>query len=122
MRMTALRATSTVVGAVLLLLGGFVADFRNRSARAVRDSIDRGAQQFRRKGCSTCHDTESTEFGFGPGLQGLFERDKMPKSGRPVSEAAVRRQLREPYDAMPSFKEKLTDEELEDLVAYLKTL
>lgn len=72
--------------------------------------------------CHMCHSTTSTEREIGPGLKGLFKNKKMPASDRPVTEAAVREQIREGGGGMPPFKERLDETELADLIAYLKTL
>lgn len=71
--------------------------------------------------CTMCHSTETTEEGIGPGLKGLFSRDALPVSGRPVSEEAVREQLREPFKNMPPFP-NLTEAQVDALIAYLKTV
>ena len=57
----------------------------------------------------------------GPGLRDLFKKKNLPYSGRPATAANVRRQLLRPAMAMPSFA-KLSDQEIADLIAYLKTL
>jgi uncharacterized membrane protein len=71
--------------------------------------------------CSFCHYTDTTETKVGPGLKGLFQRDKMPVSHKEVSVEAVVQQLKIPFKEMPSF-EKLTIEQVNALIEYLKTL
>jgi mono/diheme cytochrome c family protein len=83
---------------------------------------EEGAQLFESKGCTQCHYTKSAETRIGPGLQGLFGRDKLPVSGRRVTEKNVRRQLQTPYENMPSFADRLTKEQRDRLIEYLKTL
>lgn len=58
----------------------------------------------------------------GQGLKGLFGREKLPESGRPATGENVRRQLIDPYEDMPAFKDKLTEAEHEALIDYMKTL
>jgi cytochrome c2 len=82
----------------------------------------KGAELFESKGCVQCHFTGSTQTKSGPGLKGLFERQKLPVSGRGLTEANVRKQLKTPYNNMPSFADRLTHEERDRLIAYLKTL
>jgi len=43
--------------------------------------------------CSFCHLTDSTDTRVGPGLEGLFSREKMAFSGWPVSADGIRRLL-----------------------------
>ncbi len=81
------------------------------------------AALFKDKGCTQCHQTDSTETKVGrPGLQGLFERKKLPVSGRPVNAENIRKQLRGPYANMPSYADRLTPEEEDRIIVYLKTL
>ena len=71
--------------------------------------------------CSVCHNADSEERKMGPGLKGLFSREKM-NNGKKPTEANVREKIDEGGQGMPAYKEMLSDEEKDDLVAYLKTL
>ena len=87
-----------------------------------QDPVNLGAALFKDKGCAQCHHPDSTERKAGPGLQGLFRREKLPASGRPVNAENVRKQLREPYANMPSYADRLSQKEEDRIIAYLKTL
>jgi len=71
--------------------------------------------------CSVCHNADSTEKKMGPGLKGLFKKDKMSNDKKPT-EANVRAKIDEGGNGMPSYKDQLSDTEKDDLIAYLKTL
>jgi cytochrome c2 len=71
--------------------------------------------------CAVCHNADSTETKMGPGLKGLFKREKL-KSGKKVTDANVRARIDEGGGGMPGYKDMLTDGEKNDLIAYLKTL
>ena len=71
--------------------------------------------------CLTCHFPDSEEKKFGPGLKDLFKKEKLPHTGRPVTIENVKQQLIRPALVMPSFT-RLTEQEIADLIAYLKTL
>jgi cytochrome c len=71
--------------------------------------------------CSVCHNADSTEKKIGPGLKGLFKHDKLA-SGKPVTEANVRAQINDGGNGMPAYKDILSDQEKDNLIAYLKTL
>ena len=71
--------------------------------------------------CSVCHNADSDEKKIGPGLKGLFKKDKL-SSGKPANEANIRTQINEGGNGMPAYKDILSDQEKEDLIAYLKTL
>ena len=71
--------------------------------------------------CSVCHNADSTEKKIGPGLKGLFKKDKLA-NGKAPTEANIRTQVDEGGNGMPAYKDILSDQEKEDLIAYLKTL
>jgi cytochrome c len=83
-------------------------------------SVESGSSLFA-GACASCHYTVREEKKIGPGLKGLFGRSSLPYSGLAVTEKNVRHQLVYPALSMPSFA-GLTDQELADLIAYLKTL
>jgi mono/diheme cytochrome c family protein len=82
--------------------------------------VQKGKAAFDRM-CSFCHFTDTTETKAGPGLKDLFNREALPVSNWPATEEGVRRQIRTPYDNMPPFTD-LTDDEIAEIISYLKTL
>lgn len=80
---------------------------------------EKGKEVFQQ--CGVCHNSDSTEKKMGPGLKGLFSNDKM-MNGKKPTEANVRDKIDEGGNGMPSYKEMLSDDEKNDLIAYLKTL
>jgi cytochrome c len=71
--------------------------------------------------CAVCHNADSTDKKMGPGLKGLFKRDKLA-NGKKITDATVRDQIEQGGNGMPSYKDMLSDTEKDDLIAYLKTL
>ena len=71
--------------------------------------------------CSGCHYADSTATKVGPGLKGIFKQKKFPVSGSTVSDENFRKQLKTPYNKMPSFGH-LSDDQVNALLAYVKTL
>jgi len=84
------------------------------------ESIGRGKNLFEAK-CNFCHHTNSTETIVGPGLKGILKKRNLPVSKWPATPKNVIRQLKQPFDRMPSF-EYLTDKEISDIMAFLNTL
>jgi cytochrome c2 len=80
---------------------------------------DKGKEVFQQ--CTPCHNADSTEKKMGPGLKGLFSKEKL-NNGKKVTEENVRGQIDEGGNGMPAYKEMLSDDEKTDLLAYLKTL
>ena len=71
--------------------------------------------------CGVCHNADSEEKKMGPGLKGLFKHDKL-KNGKKPTEANVRAMINAGGNGMPSYSDMLTDEEKDNVIAYLKTL
>jgi mono/diheme cytochrome c family protein len=71
--------------------------------------------------CGVCHNANSEEKKMGPGLKGLFKKEKL-NSGKKPTEANIRARVDEGGNGMPAYKEMLSDREKDDLIAYLKTL
>jgi hypothetical protein len=89
------------------------AGFNNELAR-------KGSEIFS-KHCSFCHFTDKTDTKVGPGLIGLFSRENLPASGKPVSDANIRSLLKTPFRVMPAFT-NLSAEQTDALLVYLKTI
>jgi len=71
--------------------------------------------------CAVCHNADSDEKKMGPGLKGLFKKDKLTNGKKP-SDATVLAKINEGGNGMPAYKDMLSDQEKDDLIAYLKTL
>ncbi len=71
--------------------------------------------------CSVCHNADSVEKKMGPGLKGLFKKEKL-NNGKKPTEANIRAIINAGGNGMPSYDDMLTPEEKSDVVAYLKTL
>jgi len=120
MRKTVLKRTTAALTGFLIIFGTVLGVLRvQRTGTAAPVS---GQALFQEKGCSQCHFTDSTKTKMGPGLKGLFDREKLPASGRKATAANVREQLISPYRNMPSFADRLTPEQKERIINYLKTL
>ena len=71
--------------------------------------------------CAVCHNADSTEKKMGPGLKGLFKRDKLT-NGKKVTEENVKALINAGGGGMPAYEDLLTEGEKADVIAYLKTL
>jgi mono/diheme cytochrome c family protein len=70
--------------------------------------------------CSDCHNADSKEAKDGPGLQGVKD-GKLP-SGKAATHDVILDLVNRGRDAMPPFKDILSDQQKEDLIAYVLTL
>lgn len=100
--------------------GELVYGTKATAAEADDAVVQEGAELFARN-CSGCHFTDTTETRIGPGFKGLFQQDQLPTSRKAVTAENIRAQIKSPVGNMPPFPD-LTDEQIDALVAYLKTL
>jgi cytochrome c len=71
--------------------------------------------------CAVCHNADSDEKKMGPGLKGLFKKDKL-KNGKKPTEANIKAIINAGGNGMPAYSDMLSDEERDNVLAYLKTL
>jgi cytochrome c len=102
---------SSLVGALLLASSSV-------SAQKAGDAA-KGKEVFEQ--CSVCHNTDSDERKIGPSLKGLFKHATLA-NGKKVSEQTVREKINGGGNGMPSYADLLSEEEKNNVVAYLKTL
>lgn len=74
-----------------------------------------------RNACSGCHYANREDSLKGPGLLGLFKKPYLP-SGAPANDDRVSAPIIAGRGMMPAFGNKLDDQQLQDLIAYLHTL
>jgi cytochrome c2 len=119
-RQTKLKYATAAVVATLVFAALILSALR--VAGTQRADQQQGATLFSEKGCGQCHYADSRDAKTGPGLKSLFSRESLPVSGGAVSEANIRDQLLTPYRNMPSFADRLSEEEIDHLIEYLKSL
>jgi cytochrome c len=89
------------------------------SAFALAGDPSSGKALFQKK-CAVCHATDSSERRIGPALKGVKE-GQLP-SHRDATADAVLKQIEDGGGGMPVFRELLTKEQKEDIVAYVLSL
>jgi mono/diheme cytochrome c family protein len=72
--------------------------------------------------CDRCHEPYSTKGKKGPGLQGVFKHQYLPLSGLPANDERVTDIIRLGRHEMPGYSQTLSQQEIEDLLAYMHTL
>jgi cytochrome c oxidase subunit 2 len=124
----AAAAVVVVVVAVAVTGCGGAADEAS-GAQAAAGPAERGAELYRTRGCASCHTVDGSRAA-GPTWQGLLGSQVELADGTTVTadRAYITRSVRDPdaqqgngYNGvMPAYD--LTDDEIDDLVAYLRTL
>jgi len=72
--------------------------------------------------CDRCHEPYSTRGKKGPGLKGVFKSKYLSLSGLPANDDRVSDIVRLGRNEMPGYSQKLNQQDLQDLLAYLHTL
>ena len=84
----------------------------------------RGEQVFNAR-CWNCHEKDTEDYGLAPGLKNYWQRSPHKEkngSEHTHTDEFVRTFVRDGSMNMPPQKDHLTEQELVDVVAYLKTL
>jgi len=71
--------------------------------------------------CSGCHSEKAGESNEGPSLKGLFKKRNL-LNGKPATEQYIRLRITNGGDGMPPFQQILSAKEIDQVIAYLKTL
>ena len=82
-------------------------------------NAEKGKETFEQ--CSVCHNVDNDEKKMGPSLMGLYKHDKL-KNGKKVTDANVKAVINAGGNGMPAYADMLSDEEKDNVIAYLKTL
>jgi mono/diheme cytochrome c family protein len=72
--------------------------------------------------CDRCHEPYSTRGKKGPGLKGIFKQRYLSLSGLPANDERVTDIIRLGRKEMPAYSQKLDEQQIADLLAYLHTL
>jgi cytochrome c553 len=100
--------------------GGIIEVIAEAPMSAASGEADMGAAVYE-KYCAFCHHSGSTDSKLGPGLKGVLQAETLPVSGRPATVENILSTLEDPIGTMPAFT-KLTEEEVQDLIAFLETI
>ena len=71
--------------------------------------------------CAACHYAYSSWGSKGPSLKKIFRKQSLP-SGLPANERFVRQTIVSGRNMMPGIGDALSEQQLDDLIAYLRTL
>ena len=113
---TVLATFSVAVVAILLVLGTPLSQAQTGSVHPVSPKVRAGQAGFE-KTCMQCHATVEGQASFGPNLHGVL---KGPHPRRTVTD--LRAQIKNGKGKMPGFGDKLSESEIDDMIAYMKTL
>lgn len=114
-------------------LAGFLGEAaaEGEEAKPPKNLAEKGREIFMAKGCQACHTTDGSK-GLGPTQKGVFGKTEELEGGGAVTvdENYIRESLMEPakkvvkgfQPIMPTFQGQLTDEEINALIGFIKSL
>jgi mono/diheme cytochrome c family protein len=120
-RLGYLTEALAVLSTVLFIGPPLSAQGQGGASAALSERAKHGKDIFNVR-CYVCHDRDSNRVKLlGPSLDGLFKK-KTLIVGKPVSEDNVKEVIKTgPTPGMPSFRYSLSDQEIGDVVEFLKT-
>jgi len=72
--------------------------------------------------CDRCHAPYSSRGKQGPSMKGIFQKPYMPLSGLPANDERAGEIIRLGRSKMPGYGQVLTQQQVDDLLAYMHTL
>ena len=115
----------TVLGFSLAVGGSGLAQTKSskKAAPAGKDAAAaaRGKEIFQQK-CSTCHYDTSDAKKIGPGLKGIGKRGTFTVNNNKVTDQSLKTWIENGDSLMPPFKDVIDENQIKDVIAYVKTL
>ena len=115
------RATILVSGSLLLLAVGCGEPAPKSDAELGLNAQQASGRRVFERDCAACHSAYSSSGSKGPSLKHLFQKQFLP-SGLPANDRFVEQTIVGGRNMMPPMGEAITQQELDDLMAYLHTL
>jgi mono/diheme cytochrome c family protein len=112
----------SVIAFALILLAGCEAERRKSDAELGLNAQQSAGRKLYDQYCDRCHNPYSTRGRQGPGLKGVFKKEYLAVSGIPANDARVGEIIRIGRGKMEGFSNVLTQQQLDDLLAYMHTL
>ncbi len=115
-------AISSTNALALILLVGCEAERRKSDAELGLNAQQSAGRKLYDEYCDRCHNPYSTRGRQGPGLKGVFKKPYLAVSGIPANNARVGEIIRIGRGKMEGFSNVLTQQQLDDMLAYMHTL
>jgi cytochrome c len=92
-----------------------------KKAAAAKGSATKGKEVFDQK-CGLCHFADSDAKKIGPGLKGISKRGTFTVNNNKVTDDNLKTWIENGDSLMPPFKDVLEEQQIRDVIAYVKTL
>jgi mono/diheme cytochrome c family protein len=115
-----LLLTALVLG--LMLLCGCDAQRRKSDAELGLTPQQASGRRLYDQYCDRCHEAYSSRDKKGRSLQGVFKKQFLSQSGMPANDDRVGEMITTGRNMMPGFGQVMSQQQVQDLLAYLHTL
>jgi mono/diheme cytochrome c family protein len=122
MSVSARIAAAFLALAALVVLAGCDVERRKSDAELGLDPQQSAGRKIYDNYCDRCHRPYSTKGKKGPGLKGVFKNKFLPQTGLPANDERVTDIIRNGRPDMPGYNQVLTAQDIQQLLAYLRTL
>ena len=92
-----------------------------KKTAAAKGSATKGKEVFDQK-CGICHFADSDAKKIGPGLKGISKRGTFTVNNNKVTDDNLKSWIENGDSLMPPFKDVLDEQQIKDVIAYVKTL
>ena len=92
-----------------------------KKATAAKGSATKGKEVFDQK-CGICHFADSDAKKIGPGLKGISKRGTFTVNNNKFTDDSLKTWIENGDSLMPPFKDVLDEQQIKDVIAYVKTL
>ncbi|HLM80741.1 MAG TPA: cytochrome c [Terriglobales bacterium] len=115
-----LRASVAILA--LLALAGCDVERRKSDAELGLNPQQAEGRKLYDNYCARCHEPYSSRGKKGPGLKGVFKQQYLSLSGLPANDDRMTDIIKYGRAKMEGFNQVMTDQQIKDLLAYLRTL
>jgi mono/diheme cytochrome c family protein len=112
----------TLATGLAIVLGACDVERRKSDAELGLNTQQSAGRRIYDAECDRCHQPYSTRGRKGPGLKGIFQNKYLSLSGLPANDERVADIIRLGRNEMPGFSQKLSPQDMQDLLSYLHTL
>ncbi len=111
-----------VCGLVFLLFSGCHVERRKSDAELGLNPQQAAGRRIYDQNCDRCHEPYSSGGKQGPSMRQVFRKPYLSLSGLPANDTRVEEIIRYGREKMPGFSQKLTDQQIQDVLVYMHTL
>jgi mono/diheme cytochrome c family protein len=112
----------SVVLLAFLALAGCDAERRKSDAELGLNPQQADGRKLYDNYCDRCHEPYSSRGKKGPSLKGVFKKQYLSVSGLPANDERMTDIVKNGRAKMEGFRQVMTDQQIQDLLAYLHTL